>query len=72
MRFLASLTASSSELKNFIIIAPIMHQHSLFRDIIVLIVFYLQIIDLGKGRENNLILNDNNRIIFQLKSVINI
>ena len=50
--------------------APIMHQHSLFRDIIVFIVLNLQIIDLDKGRENYLILNDNDGIIFQLESVI--
>ena len=50
--------------------ASIMHQHSLFCDIIVLIVLDLQIIDLDKGRENNLILNDNDGIIFQLQGVI--
>ena len=49
-----------------------MHQHSLFCDIIVFIALNLQIIDLDKGRENNLIVNGNNGIIFQVKSVINI
>ena len=48
-----------------------MHQYSLFRDIIVLIVLNLQIINLDKGRENNLIFNDDDRVIFWLKGVIN-
>ena len=52
--------------------ATIMYQHTLFRDIIVFIVLYLQIIDLYKGRKNNLIVNDNNGIIFQLQGVINV
>ena len=57
--------------RSFLFIA-IMYQYTFFRDIIVLIILNLQIIDLYKGRKNNLIVNDNNGIIFQFQGIIDI
>ena len=49
-----------------------MRQYTIYCDIIVFIVLNLQVIDLDKGWKNNLIVNDNDGIIFQLQGIIDV